>query len=164
MLSSTHGAQRSLGKEDGKSAIVKFYNETESGVDSLSKLVRGYSSKRKDRRWPCSIFFTLVDCATYVAFKMFEFIRDSNDNHYNFRKELAYELVLPLVSRRSGLSGLRASTKEARRLIGVHVNLESDRPLAVRGRAKRCNFCSRGRDKKAKTSCCLCGRPICPEH
>ena len=119
-----HGAQRNLGKEDGKSEIVKFYNETESGVDSLSKLVRGYISKRKYRRWPCSIFFTLVDCATYVAFKMFNFISYSNDSHYNFRKELAYELVLPLVSQRSGLSGLRASSKEARRLIGVYVNME----------------------------------------
>ena len=63
---------------------------------------------------------------------MFNLSNDSNDGHYNFRKELTYELVLPLVNWCAGLSGLRARKKKAMKLIGALVNLESGRPLAMR--------------------------------
>ena len=72
ILSTMHGPQRNMSSDDGKPEIVNFYNQTKSGVDTLDKIIRGYSSKRKYRRWPVHVFFTLVDCSVYVAFQLFK--------------------------------------------------------------------------------------------
>ena len=106
VLSTMHRSLKNLGLEDGKSEIILFYNQTKSGVDTLDKLVRGYSSKQKYQYWPCHIFFMLTDCSIHVAYKIHQMVNGSEESHYHFKKVLSYELVLPLVHCRAQISGL----------------------------------------------------------
>jgi hypothetical protein len=163
VLSSMHGAQRNCSADEGKSEIVKFYNATKSGVDILDKLVRGYSSKRKYRRWPCHVFFTLVDCSVYVAYMMRKLTTENQEGHYFFKVELAYELVLPLVRCRSEMPCLRSWVKEAMKLVGVQP-MSAPHSSHPGGTVGRCAFCPREMDRKSKTCCSSCGKFICGDH
>ena len=101
LLSSLHtGPQVNRSKEDGKPDIVITYNGNKGGVDNLDKLVRCYSSKKRCRRWPYSVAMTLVDVGVICAHKMMVDQSNSDDCHYTFKKELAYELCRPLMKRR----------------------------------------------------------------
>ena len=162
LLSTMHGHQRNLSAVDGKGEIVKFYNSTKSGVDTLDKLVRGYSSKRKYRRWPCHVFFCLVDCAVYVSFLMSTYTSDCHESHLDWKKELAYELTLPFVHRRSQLQGLRSTVKIAMDMVGVSTCGNND--SAINREKGRCSVCPRKRDRKTKASCRLCYKFLCGEH
>ena len=163
LLSTMHGCQPNLNPDEGKGEIVKFYNSTKSGVDTLDKLVRGYSSKRKYRRWPCHVFFCLVDCAVYVSYVMATNTTAFQESHYDWRKELAYELTLPLVRRRSQMPGLRSTIKLAMSMIGVDDTSSSSASAMPRGKS-RCSACPRNRDRKTKTMCQLCQKFLCGEH
>jgi hypothetical protein len=162
VLSTMHGVLRNLGSEDGKSDIVEYYNATKSGVDILDKLVRIYSSKRKYRRWPCHIFFTLVDCSVYVAYLMQKNVHESQESHYTFKKELAYELAFPLIRCRSKIRSLRSTVKDAMKMIGIQAVLVPE--IQPSNHIRRCAFCPRDKDRKSKTSCVSCGKSICAVH
>jgi hypothetical protein len=44
--------------------------------------------------------------------------------HYSFKKELAYELALPLVERRSKVKSLRSpAVKDAMKAVGIEVDI-----------------------------------------
>ena len=119
---------------------------TKSGVDILDKLARGYSSKRKYRRWPCHVFFTLLDCGIYVAYMMQKMTGDSQDTQHSFKKELAYELALPLVRQRSRVTSLHNPTvKEAMKAVGIKVDIEITHRQPI-GQS-RCAFCHTGSRK-----------------
>lgn len=164
LISSMHGYQRN--EDDRKPEIVLFYNSTKSGVDTLDKIVRNFSSKRKYRRWPPHIFFTLMDCAIYVSYKMMEAQSDYSKSHYQFKKDLAYELCLPLVKKRSQLPALRQSVKRAMELIGLELApISNSSENATQGpRQGRCKDCPRQNDRKSKTKCQQCHNFICPSH
>lgn len=162
VLSTMHGPQRNLGAADGKPDVISSYNQSKSGVDTLDKLVRTYSSKRKYRRWPVHVFFTLIDCGVYVGYKMCSQEAEDQESHYAFKKALAYELCLPLIRRRSLIRGLRKTIKDVMKTVGVMV--QEPAPEPAMGRQGRCKHCPRGRDKKTKTVCSRCQRHICVEH
>ena len=123
-----HGYHSNLTREDGKSDVINFYNETKSGVDTLDKVIRGYSSKRKYRRWPCHIFFTLMDCAVFIAHNM-PFPQNDLESHYEFKKNLAYELAMPLVKHRATFPKLRTSVKEAMKNVGLDFSCRACDPI-----------------------------------
>ena len=60
---------------------------------------------------------------------MFSFIDNSNGCHDIFKRELVYELVLPVVNRYSRLNGVQVHMKKAIKLSGIHVKMELDLPL-----------------------------------
>jgi hypothetical protein len=160
ILSTMHGTVSNRMAGDGKSELVKDYNVTKSGVDRLDKLVRGYSSKRKNRRWPCHVFFTLMDCCVYVAYNLM-CQGETSESHYTFKKELAYELALPFVRSRAELSVLRGPVKDAMKMVGVNPIVQ-EMPQATGKR--RCAFCPRDKDRKSKNTCASCGKHVCMEH
>lgn len=167
LLSSMHGAQpntRSI--EDGKSDVVLSYNQTKSGVDNLDKLVRGYRCKRKCRRWPYAVAMTLVDVAVVASFKMMVSQSGCVDDHYTFKRELAYELCKPLMERRIQLPRLRTTVKTALRHVGLVVP-EPARPAVGAQRADkpgRCDWCPRHLDKKTRVLCVSCAKFTCVDH
>lgn len=163
LLSSSHGVQQNT-QSPAKPAIVENYNSTKAGVDNLDKLVRGYSSKRKCRRWPYGVFFTLMDVSVIAAYKMYQ--RDNDDSHYIFKRELAYEMCLPFVHQRSLLPRLNDCIKQAMANVGITAAPVQPAVQQASGRQKqgRCKLCPRERDRKSRTKCSVCESYVCLEH
>lgn len=114
LISSLHYEGLLSEREDAKPEIIMAYNATKGGVDTLDQLVRTYSSIRKSRRWPLTLFFNFVDIAAYNAFVCYLFVHP----HYHARKshkrrlfleELGLSLVelpQPQIALRSPLAGI----------------------------------------------------------
>ena len=158
-----HGPQRNTSGDEEKPDIVQFYNQTKSGVDTLDKIIRGYSSKRKYRRWPVHVFFALVDCGVYVAFQMYQQQElGTRTTHYKFRKDLAYQMcIMPFVQLRSRFPRLRMSVKNAMEHVGMQRETPPQRQPARQG---RCFLCPRKKDRKVRNLCTHCNRHVCHEH
>ena len=89
-------------------------------------------------------------------------IMAAEDNHYIYKKDLGYELILPLVRARSLLSNLTVCIRKCMELIGVDVRPQIQQTSSVR--QGRCGFCDRKRDKKTTTRCDTCNVFICASH
>ena len=105
----------------------------------------------------------LTDYSIYVAYMMQKMMNNNQESHYSFKKELSYELVMPLVHRRAQIRGLRSSVKEAMKLVGIEIIIPQVQERRLGG-ASRCTFCPRDRDRKSKTACRTCAKYICAQH
>ena len=170
LMSSMHRGplNNTQSREEGKPDMVLEYNRTKGAVDNLDKLVRGYSCKRKCRRWPYSVAMSLVDVAVVCAHKMMVSQCESLDDHNTFRKELAYELCHPLMNRRIQQPHLRVRIKHALLQLGVEAPSPPNRPAADHQakseKLKRCSFCPRNLDKKTRQMCWHCQKHVCADH
>ncbi|OWA54364.1 putative PiggyBac transposable element-derived protein 4 [Hypsibius exemplaris] len=59
LSSQHHNAAVDTEMEEQKPEIVKVYNATKSGVDTLDQLVGTYSVRRKTNRWPMAFFYDM---------------------------------------------------------------------------------------------------------
>lgn len=162
VISSQHGHQEN--RFDAKPDIVTFYNSTKAGVDNLDKLNRTYSSKRKCRRWPYSIFFSLADNVCYAALLLWN-SEGNEESHYHFKRDLAFSLCISTIQKRSCLPTLRSSVRAAMERLGfksINVHLS---PFASNERSQgRCYLCPRALDRKQRKKCVNCQRFICGVH
>ena len=137
----------------GKPEMASYYNSMMSGVDNLEKLVRGLRSNRTCARWPYSIFFTLVDVAVVACFKLF------SEDHYTFKRELAFEIVMPLINwRKAANPRLQENVKRAMRCVRIQF---SEPALVNQQWQDRCAFCSRRAHRKTKKKCVHSNKFIC---
>lgn len=58
-----------------KSHMNAFYNETKGGVDTIDQMTRKFTTKRCTRRWPLSVFFTLLDIAGVNGYSLYLMIK-----------------------------------------------------------------------------------------
>ena len=159
LLSTQHGYQQNI--VEGKGDIVQFYNSTKSGVDTLDKVVRSYSSKRKCRRWPYALFFSMLDAAAFAAFCLMKNATATNDSHYTFKLELGYEMTIPLVKMRASLPTLTRKTMASMKLVGIYPTVHQQCTASSRG---RCHLCDRKKDIKVSKQCASCHHFVCNSH
>lgn len=100
LISSLHYDAECSDRPDKKPAIILTYNSTKSGVDNLDHLVRTYSSIRKTKRWPLTLFFNFLDIAAYNAmvcyiYKYPEYNCNKSHKRRIFIEELAMQLIGP---------------------------------------------------------------------
>ncbi|KAH9629115.1 hypothetical protein HF086_008564 [Spodoptera exigua] len=72
VLISTMRHDESVDTESGKPEIIQFYNTTKGGVDSLDQKCANYSVGRRTQRWPCVIFWAILNISAangYVLWK-----------------------------------------------------------------------------------------------
>ena len=167
LLSSMHSRNLS-NLTMSKSDVVLFYNSTKAGVDNLDKMVRSFRSQRKCYRWPYGVFFTLADCAIIATLVMFRELKDANSTHYNFKRQLAYQLCLPYVKKRAEIPRLRGSVLKAMELLGVQPQPKEYPPsgqiVSQKKKKSRCEFCPRKADKKVFSTCVKCSKFVCEMH
>ena len=58
LLSSMHMSAEVEETQSAKPEIIKYYNKTKGGVDTMDKMLDEYIVKRRTLRWPLAIFFT----------------------------------------------------------------------------------------------------------
>ncbi|XP_030757812.1 piggyBac transposable element-derived protein 1-like [Sitophilus oryzae] len=78
-----------------KPAVVTFYNQTKSGVDSVDQLKSLYSVARNTCRW-LTVFFSIMNIAGINGNIIFRTnVLDSNQPRREYLKNLARQLVTP---------------------------------------------------------------------
>ncbi|KAJ8866334.1 hypothetical protein PR048_032177 [Dryococelus australis] len=76
-----------------KPEIATFYNCTKGGVNVSDKLCATYNTSRNSRRWPMTIFYSLLSTAGINA----NIIHTANNNRGRMRSMFFRELVFGLV-------------------------------------------------------------------
>ena len=154
-----HGRQQD--NVDDKGNIIRFYNETKGGVDTLDKLVRTYRATRKCARWSYGIVMTLADVAVVASMKLMV----KENKHYEYKRELAYQLCDNLNKKRMTIPHLRSGVRSAIELLNYKFPKPSTRSNEESKRLiGRCIFCARDQDRKSRRKCSSCEKFVCPEH
>ena len=148
MLSTQHRDNAVQVDEKKKSDINLYYNATKGGVDSIDQMARAYSVKRGTRRWPLSMFYSLIDIMAINSYTLFKLnMPNWNQKKSNARKlylqELGLQLVRPYVEERSkDLRGLQRPILSAiAQIIGKKPMAKEVRRYEEPVRKARCYVC-----------------------
>lgn len=168
MMSSLHHDDE-LDPESGdqrKPAIITFYNSTKSGVDVVDKLARTYDVSRNSKRWPLTVFFSMLNHAGINAFVVHMLNNNIEKNKSNLRRIFIKQLGLSLLEdhlrqRKDNLRVPRDIRKRVHEILHEEVPGPSSKQPS---RPQRCSFCPRNKDRKTLNSCCKCEAAICREH
>ena len=68
MLSTMHHDEAIDTENKKKPEIIIFYNSTKGAVDTVDKMTKNYTVKRKCKRWPLVIEFNNIDIAGIAAY------------------------------------------------------------------------------------------------
>lgn len=162
-----------------KPDIIKFYNQTKGGVDTLDKLVGTYRCKRKVNRWPVALFCNMLDVSASNAFVIFTSlnpewkITKKNYRRRLFLVEIGESLCLPFIEQRKkkpyGENALRVVNRVQNNQNEEESTSEQTPELithapATKKRA-RCYMCpSRSNANLHSIRCDKCVKYICPTH
>lgn len=143
-----------------KPEIVTFYNLTKGGVDTLDKLSAAYNISRNSRRWPLTVFFSIMNTAAINA----EVVYRNNTNIYtmkrrNFLKTLALQLLENQETQRQNNPRL---PRTLRNPIERPARSNSDEHHLPKKR--RCEVCPRTSDRKSQYFCVKCEKTVCLTH
>jgi hypothetical protein len=171
LLSTMHHDNKISLADDKKPDIILNYNSTKGAVDTLDKMCRQYSTKRGTRRWPLSLFYSLLDIAAHNSSVVWfachpEWQTGFKDRRRRFILEMGKALCLPLVQSRRNNPAIcyQPQVKRALEYLGMPppkhpvVAHQEDR---CRG---RCYLCNRHKEMKVNNKCEKCGRFVCGSH
>ncbi len=178
LLLSTCGLfyNKDINLETLKPEVISFYNRTKTGTDTFDLLCSTYTVARQTRRWPLRLFYGMLDQAGYNAQILYlhpdpRVQQRESIIRRKFLKDLAVELIKPLLRHRLGIPEVRRSIKNSIRLLLDEKDNdcydesynwpESAWKLPT---PARCQLCARKEDTKTTQKCVCCGRPICPKH
>lgn len=162
MISSSHHII-STDDKTMKPTMIADYNHTKGGVDEIDKKCSIYSSSRKTRRWPMTIFYRILDLSGNNSFVLYQSCPGSKLRRGDFLLSLARELVLPGLKERVYNDRLpRELRLTITRVLGN--DLPPPPPVAqLPGPAGRklCNICPSRLKRQTRYHCCACKKPIC---
>ncbi|KAH9632485.1 hypothetical protein HF086_017602 [Spodoptera exigua] len=168
MMSSLHHDDE-VDPESGdqrKPSIITFYNSTKSGVDVVDKLARTYDVTRNCKRWPLTVFFSMLNHAGINAFIVYilnnSIERKKTNLRKNFIKQLGLSLLEDHIRKRKDNPHI---PRNIRRRVHemLHEEVPGPPPKQPR-RSQRCSFCPRNKDRKTLNGCFKCYAAICKEH
>lgn len=154
--------------EQKKPKIITFYNSTKVGVDVADQMCATYNVCRNTKRWPMIIFFTMMNIAGINS----HVVHIGNGleplRRRLFLKQLAHELTVPEIKRRSlKLQGIPTSLQERlKRYRPINENNENTPSSSSPAKRRRCETCTEetGTRRLSKYSCFSCKRSICLTH
>lgn len=168
LLSTLHNNEEVDSTQKKKPEIINYYNNTKGGVDIMDQKVANYTVKRQTKRWPVVVWSNMMDVAAHNAFLLFieehkEYEKNRSDKRRLFLKELAKQMILPYMERRSKNPNLQKSILEdVEKFIPREL---TDKPANKKSATKkRCFLCPTKKDRKCDRLCTTCGNPICKEH
>ncbi|KAL0893983.1 hypothetical protein ABMA27_014057 [Loxostege sticticalis] len=179
MISSMHH-EESVDTESGKPEIIQFYNGTKGGVDSLDQKCANYSVARRTQRWPCVIFWAILNISSANGFVLWKASNPEKRMKRNkYLKKIGLDLATPFIlQRKTGYANF--STDLKRRIDNILEQIhgqpenqsQSQEPVAStssiasnsnRKRA-RCYLCDWKNDRKHSLKCTKCLHFICKTH
>lgn len=150
-----------------KPEIISYYNKTKGGVDLMDQMVSTYTCKRQSKRWPMTFFFNMIDVAALNAYIVFtqehpNYNTGTTHKRRLFLKDLAKELVMPHMQRRSTNPNLRQSVRECMKSF-IDISVPQTVQISATKR-KRCSVCPSNIDRKSTMICISCKNNVCNEH
>lgn len=163
MLSTMHSLPEIVSNSAGKKPeVILYYNKTKSGVDTLDRMVRTYTSKRMTRRWPVVLFYNMIDVSGVNAFVLWQQLQGETTNVFSKKKRRNFLMQLG-----KELAGLSSSSSTATRHATLQPNkrkVTAPEDQARKAKKTRCCLCERHKDRKCRQTCFACKRNVCQEH
>ena len=148
-----------------KPEIITFYNSTKGGVDMVDQMAGEYDTSRNSRRWPLTVFYTLLNVSTINAYILYCHNPENKLKRRLFIKSVSMQLVQEALKRRLQNIHLSRDLKSGiRRMLPESEESSTYSQASISNRAKRCELCERSRDHKVKTVCTTCGKHVCKDH
>lgn len=148
-----------------KPEMILYYNQTKIGVDLLDQRCSNYSTSRRTRRWPLTIFYRILDISSSNAY----IISCSNQaqktgSRFKFLKNLAQQLTKPHMERREKNDRIPRDIKNSiRRILQIKEDLPSTSVAEKLEVRKTCVTCDPKKKRKTAYLCFVCKVPICLE-
>lgn len=138
---------------------------TKGGVDTVDQLSATYSVSRNSRRWPLTLFFSLLNSAAINAFVIYNCNTNGNLKRRYFLKDLALSLVKPF--QMSRLQNPRISLAVRRKISDIQGEIVPGKVGEGTKRqtfSRRCHICPRNKDRKSFYICTTCKKFVCLDH
>ena len=161
LLSSSH-FDAEISDVGSKPQMILDYNHTKSGVDVMDGRIEHFTCRRKINRWPCLIFFNLLDIANLNGFLLFQ-KQGYNHSRKHFIKELARQLAFDHMQSRMQFKNLSFSIRYAANLLGIIAPPQPIIPTA-NSQPRKCLLCPPRNKKSTRQVCESCKRSVCSDH
>lgn len=175
LLSSMHHDNK-VDPESRKPDMILYYNSTKAGVDALDQKCANYNTGRRTRRWPCAIWYAVMNIASVNSFILFQTGTQSSMKRRNFIIQLGQTLIEPCMRRRLLETRLPRELRSVMQTIlkcddtTANQNQPSTSQPRVpdadtRGKKRRrCYMCPSNNDSKNSTTCNKCNKHVCKAH
>ncbi|XP_077301051.1 piggyBac transposable element-derived protein 4 [Arctopsyche grandis] len=167
LLSTLHDDDE-MDPDTGKPQAILDYNDTKGGVGTVVKMCAAYSVSRITKRWPCVVFYALMNIAGINAQILYKFAcPEKTPKHRRiFLKNLALSMMKEHLTFRSNIKYL---PQDVSAFLKVNygrevepITEEENRSLRKRGVCRSCAL-----EKKrtsASMKCCRCQSFTCKKH
>lgn len=149
--------------QENKPAILTLFNKTHLAVDMSYVLQKKYSVSRISKKWPLKLFFSLLNIGAINSYVIYKANTLNSLPRKDYLTLLAKSLMYDQARRRAMFLNIPAFIKcricdifNIPRIPKVH---EEEDMVQL-----RCAYCPSRKNRKTKTRCVQCVRPICREH
>ncbi|XP_050502395.1 piggyBac transposable element-derived protein 4 isoform X4 [Diabrotica virgifera virgifera] len=167
LLSTLHDDNK-MDPDTKKPQAILDYNETKGGVDIVDKMCAAYSVSRKTRRWPCVIFYTLINIGGINAQILHKLACPAEAPKYRrvFLKNLALNLMKEHLIFRSTLKHLpRDISAFLKVTYGQEVEPTKEEQNINPPKRGVCRQCVMEKKRSsASMKCCRCQAFTCKKH
>lgn len=148
-----------------KTEIITFYNGTKGGVDTAEQMCGTYSVQRNTQRWPMVIFYAMMNIGGINSIVIYLGNQLGSIARRIFLKNLAHELCLGEMQRRSQMTYGLHSYMQVRLKWFFPMDDRPKSPPPPKKRSRCCD-CTAETSKRRLTnySCDKCHRGICLGH
>ena len=150
-----------------KPQVILDYNETKGGVDTVDKMCAAYSVSRITKRWPCVVFYTLMNIAGINSQILYKFACPEKDPKHRriFLKNLALTMMKEHLIFRSNVKHLPQDITAFLKVNygrEVEPTTEEERIPPKRGVCRSCAL--EKKRSSASRKCCRCQSFTCKNH
>lgn len=158
---------------DGKPDMIQHYNKTKGGTDTFDKLCHAFTTARRTKRWPLRHFFGILDQAMVnsrilLSCKLINERKPAKITAQQCMKSVIQELSKPYLLERYEIPTLPKAIKYGiQGILGLEKTSSGETyDVIIAAQYARCAFCkySKENDRKTKSRCGSCERPMCNLH
>lgn len=161
LLSTMHDTA-DIDGDTNKPEMIMDYNRTKGGVDCVDYKCASYTTTRRTRRWPLSLFFRHLDIAGINAFIIY------TANHFDaplrrkdFLKKLAFSLFEEQLAARAMIDSL---PKDLRLYLESYRLKEEVQCPPPERKVGPCHCCGAKKNNKTTVRCVFCKNFVCKAH
>lgn len=164
VISSMHHCA-SLDMESNKPEVIAFYNSTKGGIDCMDQKCANYSTNRRSRRWPLSVFYMLINISvanSYILYLCFQDVPPLK--RFVFTENLALALVRPHLNRRLSIVNMRQDLRTLiQTVLGNSTEATPRDKTDKLAKRRKCSLCPYTKNRNTSYKCIKCEKPICLE-